>query len=398
MKKRAFFFVLLILGLIFFACELTIPSAIDFKGSPKLDFVQTINIGEKFTSILADEIKKKQDISQVEEMIILECEKTDIFTDIIYMELFNEILESETDLGNFPGNELENIFLQDDTVMLDQPKNLINKYDNDPMEIPFSSIGALLEGFEFTGHKIILYVSGSSIVNKAKIDIKFETMEDGEMTGVKEYNDKGPINEESDIENWKNGYTATLPPSGGIELEGFPLDGKDLDVYFKVYIPAGTELERSDLQDGSIKVEVVVWLPFMFEAKEEGATIAFPDDALFSSEKDLFGREKPDEDNMMVKIIQSLSLEIKFDDNPFKESTLIVYSKGIEIKNELKEDNSFPFVVSEDNMKKINSPENWPFTPNFKMKYSQGSTLWFPRTFNTTNFIFSAKIKYRVDL
>jgi len=405
MKKRVVFLVLLLLGLIFFACEFNIPSAIEFKWSPNIDFVQAIPVGEKFTSIFADEVKKKQDNSQVEDMIILSCENTEIYTDVIYMELFNEILEldpDEPELPKFPNNELEEIFedlVKDESFILDKDRNLINKFD-EPMNVPFSSIGALFEGFEFTGHDIKLYVSGGSIVDRVKIDIRFDTMED-DLT-VDSTDDKyfglDPNKEESGIENWKiNGYTEIEPPSTGIVLD-LPLNGKDIDVYFRVYIPAGETLFLDDLTDGNIKVEIVVWLPFAFEAKEEEATISFPNDVLFDSEKDLFGRKKPGEDNMMVNIIQSLNLEIKFDENPFHESTLIVDSKGIEIVNELKDDNTFPFIVSENDMKKINAPENWPFTPNFKMKYEQGKVLRFPREFNTTEFIFSAKMKYRMDL
>jgi len=404
MKKRVVFLILLLLGLVFFACEFNIPSTIEFTGNPILRFVQNVPLGEKFTGILADEIKKKQDENQMHDMTILACKNTEIFTDLIHMELFNEILELDTDqpeLPKFPNNELEDIFddlVKDKSVILDKDRYLINKFDK-PTEVPFSSIGTLLEGFEFTGHKIKLYVSGSSIVDRVKIDIRFDTIEDGVTIGStnNDYFGMEPNNEESDIENWKiNGYTDIQPPSNGFYID-LPLDGKDLAVYFKAYIPSGETLYLDDLTDGNIKVEVVVWLPFTFIAKEEGATISFPDDALFSSKEDLFGRKKPGEDNMMINIIESLNLEIKFDENPFHESTLIIYSKNIEIENELKEDNTFPFIVSKENMDKINLAENWPFTPNFKMKYSQGRILQFTRKFNATEFIFNAKIRYRMD-
>jgi len=99
----------------------------------------------------------------------------------------------------------------------------------------------------------------------------------------------------------------------------------------------------------------------------------------------------------MTDIIQSLNLEIKFDINPFKKSTLIITSGDIKLINKLEDNNSFPFIVSEEDMKKINDPKNWPFAPNFEMKFTKGDTLTLPNKFNVTEFIFNAKIKYRVD-
>jgi len=404
MKKRVVFITLLLLGLIFFACEFNIPKAVEFKGNPTVRFRQEVNVGEKFTSILADEILKKQDENEMDDMTILTCKNTEIYTDIIHMKLFDEIFEFDNDQPeppDIPGFDLGDQFdelINNQSIILSEDRDLINKF-NDPMEIPFSSIGSLIEGFEFVEHKIKLYVSGSDIIDKVLIDIKFDTKENGEVVDSTNdtYFGKKPNKEESDIEIWeKDGYTEKEPPSNGFDIN-LPLNGKDLDVYFRVYIPKDEELYYTELKDAHIKVEVVVWLPFTFEAKEEEATISFPDDALFSSTNDLFGRDKPDADSIMIDIIQSLNLEIKFDINPFKNSTLIITSKGIELINPLKDDDSFPFIASEEDMKKINSPENWPFTPNFKMKFSQGDILQLPNEFKVTEFIFNANVKYRVD-
>jgi hypothetical protein len=403
MKKRVAFLALLLLGLIFFACEFNIPKAVEFKGKPTVRFRQTVPVGEKFTSILADEIKKKQDESEVDDMTIFLCNKTEIFTDLIHMKLFDQdfdVDDNDPVLPELPNSDLGNIF--DDLVdqgNIDLDDKLILIKSEEPMEVPLSSIGTLLEGFEFHGHQIKLYFDGSNIIKNAKMNIYFDTIIDGVLTPVKYYEDVDVPEGQSDFDNWikSNGYTDTNPPTGGFPID-IRLNGEDISVSYEVYIPAGVNLSLTDLQNGHIKIEVVVWLPFEFKAVgEDGATISFPDDALFSSENDLFGRDKPDADNIMTDIIQSLNLEIKFDKNPFKKSTLIITSKGIELENKLKDDNSFPFIVSEEDMKKINSPGNWPFTPNFKMKFSKDDILKLPSEFSVTEFIFNAKIKYRVD-
>ena len=399
MKKRFVFLALLPLGLIFFACEFNIPKAVEFRGNPTVKFRQTVPVGEKFTSILADAIKDNDDMK---DMTIFLCEKTEIYTDLIHMNLFDEEFDLDDDNPeppDFSGSELGDIFedlKKDKIVTLD--KDMILIQTKEPIEVPLKSIGNLLEGFEFHGHQIILYFDGTDIINNAKMNIYFNTVEDGEPVTI-EYKDQDIPKGKSDFDDiWSKNdtYTDTNPPEGGLHV-GLRLNGEDVTVSYEVYIPAGEEVKLADFKNCWIKGEVVIWLPFEFEAMEDEATISFPDDALFSSQDDLFGREKPGEDNIMTEIIQSMNVEIKFDINPFKESTLIAYSKNIEIKNELKNDDSFPFIVSKEDMDKVNDPENFPFTPNFKMKYLKGRILTLPSSFNVTEFIFNAKIKKRVD-
>jgi len=404
MKKRVIFIVLSLLVLSFFACEFTIPTAIEIHGSPSVQFKEKVEIGKMFTDILDKAVNE----SNTEGVTILSCENTEDFTFLVHMELFNQDFDlniSAPVLPDLPGIELGDILgdLVNHPVTLTENKYIIKS--DEPREVPFSSIGSLLDGFEFEGHLIKLYFSGSKIVNKIRVDIKFYTIEeDGTLTEKIQYNEKVNVTDDNitiDIDAWKDdGYTATVPPEGGFPID-LPLNGKDMAVSFRVYIPAGEELEFSDLQGGQIKVEAVIWLPIVLRANKEGAEISFPDDALFSSENDLFGRDSPDAENIIADIIESLKLEMKFTANPFSGADLIVWSKpegsdGIEIVNTLTDD-SIPFIISEDDMQKINAPENWPFTPNFKLRFHDGDTLKFPREFNATEVIFSAKIKYRLD-
>ncbi len=55
------------------------------------------------------------------------------------------------------------------------------------------------------------------------------------------------------------------------------------------------------------------------------------------------------------------------------------------------------FTLTEDNMKEINNPDNWPFVPDIKIGFTKGEILTFPREFNAIEFAFKAKVRYRKD-
>jgi hypothetical protein len=417
MKKGVILFALALLLLILFACDFnlpTIPTAIQITGSPSVRFAEKVDMTKMFTDIFDEKITEDEKIS------VFTCEQVQYFTYLIHMELFNEefnieivdnsIDENTSTIPDFPGinNNMDGLkeFLDDlfedtwnKTVTLEDEIELIKP--DEFITLPLSSIGSFLEEFTFSEYKIKLYFSGSDIIDKSDIYISItESNTEAELDYIK-YN---PENKDSgyDNDNWKNGYTAAALPEGGEEIT-LKMDGKDLDVHFKVVIPKDTELELLDFQDGNMKVEVVIWLPFVFKAISDEAEIVFPEDSLFSSKDDLFGRDKPDEESKIADIIESLSMEIVFDKSPFnKGSDLIVWSgvegrsNYIKMTNNLN-NNSFPFVISEEDMKKINDPEKYPFTPNFKIKFPSESILRFPKEFNAVEFILKAKIKYRVD-
>jgi len=394
MKKVLTFLALSLLLTCFFACEFNQPKAIEIKGTPSLKFAETVDIGEKFTSLLDDAIKSD------DKMTVFPCNKTTNFTYLIHMNLFEtdfKAIDNADKIGDlqeyFPDINLSS---SDLGTALSKDESLIDN-DNDRLELPLSELGSLLNKFEFSGYKTLLYFSGTSLISKAKVDIGI--YEGNEKKG----GEKGiPVkNAGSNIDDWNvNGYNSETYPTDGVVIE-FPLTGNDIAVSFKVYIPEGTTLKLEDFAAGHIKVEVVVWLPLEFTAGSNGAEIAFPKDAFFSSDKDLFNRESAGEDNIITDIVESMSMSIKFDKPIFDGADLIVESNGgnksLEINNPVK-NNTLSFSLSEEDMKKINDPAYFPFAPNLKIKFSAGKTLSFPREFNATEFNVQAKIRYKIDL
>jgi len=397
MKKSVIFLSLLTLGS--FSCQFTKPTAIEIKGSPLVKFIETVDIGKMFIDLLDDAVND----DDKENMTFIPCRETIDFTYLIHMDVFTEEIapiEDADEIGNLnlPGMELNPGHINDPDG-LPENKILIDGSD-ERMILPLSEIGSLLTGFKFSEYHSFIYFSGSPIVNKAKVNIKIEEIEDGVETGEVKYMNDVPIsNIKSNFDTWKeeDGYYEETYNSLGSPVD-IPIEGKDIGISFTVFIPKGVVLELEDFKDGGeIKVEIVIWLPFVFTAEEGGAEIAFPKDAFFSSKDDLFGRDEPGAESKIADIIESLTVNIKFKINPFLGADLIILGNGIEVHNRIT-NNTVSFNLSEENMEVINDPVNWPFAPELKINFPENGTLRFPRIFNVTEFSFQAKMRYRIDL
>jgi len=404
MKKRAFFLILPLSALFFLTCQFTEPKAIEIKGSPQIRFAETVDIGKIFTDLLDDAINVNEDMS------IIPCKNTPDITYLIHANLLNEsfdAVENISEIDNlkehFPNmtinsSHIGNILLNDEVLIYNTDDLLI---------VPLKEVGSRLKGFTFSEQKIKLYFSGSSaLINKALLRMSIYEMvpdehgdEHPEILDEKDGLDVDSYH--SDIDTWKaDGYYDGLScpdPEHGIEID-VPITGNDIAIAFTVYFPAGETLSMSDFEAGDINVETVIWLPFVFEADEhDGADLEFPKDSFFSSEDDLFGRGEAGDENQFTNIVESLSVDIKFLNNPFMGADFVIESKGIEIHN-LIQNNALSFTLTEDHIIKINNPDNWPFTPNLKISFPPGHKLHFPRVFNATEFSFKVKMRYRIDL
>jgi hypothetical protein len=397
MRKNAFLLILSFVLSCFFSCDFAIPKAIEIIGTPSLRFAETVDVGKMFTDLLDNAIVSN------DKMSVFPCKQTIILTYLIHAELFDQAYNDVTTPAEFqdmkdkfPGMNLDYSHI---SYPLPADQILIKSTDEHRQILPLSEIGSLLNGFEFQGGETKLYLSGSDLISKAKVNITLEEFADDVYTPIPDNPANTGIDLDgagSEIATWKiNGYDGTTCPAG--KSINVPLNGKDIALSFEVYIPQGETLYIDDFKAGSIKAEIVVWMPFSFKAiADEGADLKFPEGSFFSSEDDLFGREKSDDDSIFTDIIQSLSVNIKFQDNPFAGGVLIISSGSIEIRNQITSD-ILSFAVTEEDMKKINNPANWPFTPQPIMHFAKNAVVSFPRVFNITEFGFEAKIRYRID-
>jgi len=417
MKKQFVFIVLTVILLLFFACDLQIPSAIQVKGSTELRFASVMDFGKMFTDML------EQGFEGMDDMSIIPCIQTADQTFLVYMELFNVTFSVGEDID---GNPILSLTGYDDinisdyldqtdpnlNHILDEEMDVVEE-DEEPMVVPLSGMGDYLKGFKFDdddlkGHKTKLFFS-SSEDNELLKKLSIEVFINGESTG------KNPIlaigNQSSGLKDMTE-YNGSAIPAGGLAIE-IPFDGRDVDVTFRLFFPEGTELTKDDFDDGDIIIEIAIWLPLrLVPIQGEDPEIVYPE-GIFDAENDLFGRKDPNDDSLMADMIESLFLEIKFNVNPFKGADLVVFNmcskvncveqgcncgrQLIQITNKLNGD-AFSFKISEDDMKLINSPEHWPFTPNFKLHFGSESEVIFPREFKTEEFAFVVNINYTHEL
>jgi len=424
MKKSAVFLILSFILLGFFACQ--IPKAIEIIGTPSARFAETVDVGSMFVDLLKNAINKD------ERLTIIPCTspKLEIITYLIHTKLldnkeFDDLENEEQFYESFPHSQDDQLYDHIGGVPLDRDKTLFkldSSEEEDPekrLNIPLSELGLVLPGFKFYDgkdkdgnpvpdaqdgvYKTRLYLSGSQIVDKSKIIIEFGRFDEENKyltidTSIIEKDDI--VIGKSAIDEWESnpeGYSDDdFCPNIGAEID-IPITKEDIVVSFTLLIPQGETLEEGDFKGCNINVELVIWLPFKFEAISDDAALSFPDDSFFSSEDDVFGREDPDSDSLIAGIIESLSVDVKFQNNPFKGADLIISSKGVDIHNPIGNNDTLSFTITDDNMKKINDPENWPFIPNIKIGFAPGEKLAFPKEFNAIEFAFKAKVRYRKD-
>jgi len=409
MKKYLIFPVLALLALSLLTCNLEFPNAFEVKGTPEISLAAHFNIGNLFK----ENLQGMLDSLEENGMSTIPCTNTEFHTYLIYQELFEyeiEIAQGETyypeemsqefqDFLDHMGDNADDLGYEynwgddaDDMVMLD-----------DAIELPLLDIGTedsgnILQNFKFQGAEILLYISGTGELSDL---LTVELTYGGIVETVNIKNSKP-----SDFAVWEaaGGYAGENAPGDktiSIDLADVPLDD-NVEIAYRVFIPAGTRITTGDLSKmGVIKVEAVVWLPLVLVAGDAGAEFDLPE--MFSADKDLFDREGPGSSNIILEIVENLSLSLVLDNNPFKSTTLNIISNkenpNITIPVTLggKEKNELAFNIDDEIMERINEPENYPFCPAISLKFEPGGGLSIPRDFNINieKFAVSAKLSIR---
>jgi hypothetical protein len=416
-KKINFFIVIVPIFSLLFAC--TLPSSIEIRGSPELRFTANKNFSDMFTELIENGFVNNDD-----SLSIISCSKTNLQTFMLHMEFFEEEFGIEYNFSSDPGINAgmnlgsiggENVLGEIIDLIPVRPEDLIYRLDedlelidneNEPFKIDLEGLGDFLKGFTFDdgpdGVKAKLYVSGDQIVESLSIDFDFDNGIPFAATKI--------TNRKSGFESWGNTYTGTEIPDGGISVPVADLLNENtFQIKYRVFMAEHTEIDMNWLVGNDvhkIKVELVIWLPLSLIADEnDGADLVLPDDFMGDDQnKDLFGREKAGEEGSITDILDSINLVIQLNRNTFNGATLIVESPNVEdpdeplkIRNELK-GNDFNFLLSEEDMKKLNSSIYFPFRPKFVISFPANGKLQIPREFKATSLYFKAKFHYTVDL
>jgi hypothetical protein len=367
--------------LLLLACNFQMPNAIQIKGSPDLRFSARFDMGDYLKDFFnEDDFKQK-----AKDIVLLDCEKTSVVTYLVYMKLFDQVLT----LPSFITSSAGDFTTPSDVYLV---PTSVSGYEK--LEVPALDFGEFLDGFSFNQGSINsnnqgsinskLYVSGSPIVNCLTVELKIN----GGSPMSKEVNQASGL-------NGKTTYDKTALPEGGVPVD-LPFNGDEVTIDYRIFIKAGKTIKKEWMTNPSVFVELAVWLPFEFTAtKKGGAELGLPGD-LFG-EGDLFGRESPGSDNTVAEMLESLNFAIMMNTNPFTGVSLIVKSKGIEIRNPIR-GALLEFAIDEQKMKEINKPENFPFAPQIKLVFNEGGRLSFPRNFVITDIAFKAKLNYTMDL
>jgi len=369
MRKIANFLVSVIVFVVFFSCNFNdykLPTALEIYGNPELTFSAKKDIG----ALLEEQLENN-------DFDLITCTNTSIRTHIFSQSIFTDGFNLSKP-SYFPEDGIA-------TINADYPIDA-----NDiTIKIDFSEV---LPGFELKPVKARLYIYGSNLNEKIKIEIT------GEDFNFNPFD----FNKESVSFN-NNMFSGTgLPGRKGDELT-LTLSGEQT-IHFSVIIPEHTEVDSALFKE-TLKADLLIWLPLEFVASPGDAQILFPEGFLFSG-GDLFGRGKPDDSNPISDFIESLELSINLKENAFKGRELIIWSqpglteldpdKDIIIRRTLTE-NAFIIPFDSETMKKINDPANYPFSPRFLFEYEKDEELIIPREFVSTEFVFKAKVNFRKE-
>jgi hypothetical protein len=380
--KTALALIPLILAI--FAC--TFPSNIEIMGTPELSF----NANKSLTDMFKDMIGLPEISDNEIEPEILPCKNVKYQTYIVRIELFNDEFDIEHDdiSGKINGQSYT-------TVSGD-----IKKMNNDVKilddAVPSISFGGGLnnyfEGFEFSGVNSTIFISGSDVINCLRLEIDFN----GEETST-----VNPTNKSSGYESWEGEYSRETMPEGCVTFDISPLitSGETLDINIKAFLEKNKEFDLAWL-DRTVTVELIIWYPLVFTAVTDDAKINFPDNFFGDGESDLFGRTEPAEDDKTspTEIIQSAELTIKLNHNLFEGAKLNIKSKDVIISTDELQGQYLGFKIDEENMKKINEPDNFPFNPKFSFNFKKGGKVNVPWELNTEEFSLKARIHHTISL
>jgi len=160
-------------------------------------------------------------------------------------------------------------------------------------------------------------------------------------------------------------------------------------VHLKIVLPSGTSFNTSLLgEDVDVTTELVVWMPLEFQADlSYGASILLPDEE-FEGIGDFI--------DSLTDMMESLSLVVGMNSNPFSQGILIMEDEGLKIMNPLGV-NSLNFIINESDMKRIENLKR-DFKPKFSIYFAPGTSLVVPRRLQTTTVSLVAKLKYLIEL
>ena len=350
-------------GLVICAC--TLPTGgVAIKANPRMSAPGSIDFSQKIAGAIKDSFSD----GEGGDMKVYDCIKVlspKPYTFLIRISLFE--------------NTLESIYGQSGAII---PENTPLTPDVPLEPIQLSKLNDFLEGFSFAAIQSRLYISGDPIVTKLKMELN-----DG--TGTVNELINNIDNRTSNLDSSRSDYEGTQLPAGGHEIQNFDdLLNSRGELQFSCKIITKEAIPVNEVS-GSIKAELLIWLPLAFKAGDTGdggAVITFP--GMFETGEDLFKRKKGDES--MLDMLRSIRLEVKLNGDAFKGGTMrITGITGCPLESQ-----SIVLDLKGPDMEYVQ--KTVPFAPDVGIWFPFGHTLTISRGLATTNVTFSAEIDYRI--
>jgi len=352
--------------ILFFVFACTLPSEVEVTGSPTLRFAANINFGDYFSDMITDIVSADSDTKTVP------CTNPsyEYLVFLLRMEIFRkEDYRCEVDESSFVGN-VGTIIINDTELPVELIENGESKKyfvtDNDetiaesdkPYSLSFKGLEDYLEGFEFIGVHSKVYIYGTQLADAVTIDI-YQVDGEGneELIIPDEEMTKGPSGVESLDE-----YTGLeLPPGGAdIDITDIINSGGDLALKYKIYMPAGSEIDYEWIDiTHTIVAEIIIWLPMTFDSVEENAIFKFP--KLFNGVSDII------KSLAETGCVEDMNIQINIDPlNPFAHGLFVINDEGYGNITSSLDDYNFFINLNDEEVDYINKN---PFNPRFFVLY-----------------------------
>ena len=376
--------------LVIFAC--TLPSKIEIMGTPELSF----NANKSLTEMFEDMIGIPESDAKTE---ILPCKNVEYQTYIIHIELYNDELEIDLSTPGKLNGQSYSITSGGKIKMDDDVEILQNKIRSISFD---GGLNTYFEDFEFSEVNSTIFISGSDVINSIRLEVEGMPAPDD---ADPDFNDGTykiyPTNTPSGYENWEGEYSETSMPEGckTFNISSYIMSGRKIDINFKVFLKKDEEIDPA-LLNIPVTIEYIIWYPLVFTATNDNAKIYFPDNFFGDGESDLFGRSEPNQDNKKspTEIIQSLELMIKLNHDLFNGAKLNIKNKDITVSTDELTDQFLSFKIDEENMNKINEPENYPFNPKFSFNFKKDGKINVPWELIAEEFSLKARIHHTISL
>jgi len=368
MNRLFSFLGVFLLLFVVFACKM--PSELEVTGSPSLKFAANMNFNEYFSDMIDDALNKDGDTQTIPctnpslnyKVLLLRME---IFRKENYMCSVDESSFSG-DTGTITINGEEIPVTKNDTehkyFVLTNSKTIASS--SEPHVRTFKGLDDYFEGFEFIGIKSKLYIYGTDLANVVNIDLDKVDDEGNETVFVEDHDvDKGSSNTEF-IEE----YTGLgLPPGGAdVDIEDIINSGGDLLLNYKIYIPAGREIEFDWIDvPQTIIAELVIWLPMTLESVEENAHVKFP--SFFNGIGDIIKSLSG------TGCIETMTINLTITpSNPFSNGIFVISDEAYGNISSPLDINSFNINLNQDEIDYINKN---PFDPRFFILFPVKNSL-----------------------